>query len=223
MKHVFSVQFEISLKFSTELPDISDYIFKKEGTAKFFGNKPIMTPDKNAFFLANEGKNTLSLVSLPNVPDVNIPNGIVLSVEHNYNSENYTDIVNLFIDYVEYIKNKLKINAKKIGSVFLYEDKSLENSFDILKRYVKPSLDDDALDDDSFHGGNFRFLYKKRLKKECPVNLVITLSTESEKNIKILVDVNSDNIDSISSDLIKEISMYSNEFANNRLRRLIQI
>ncbi|WP_432718911.1 hypothetical protein [Pectinatus frisingensis] len=54
IKHIFSAQFEISLKFSTKINEISDYLFRKKETTDFFGNTPFISPDKNAFFLMKQ-------------------------------------------------------------------------------------------------------------------------------------------------------------------------
>lgn len=217
MQHVFSAQLGVSLKFSSKLEDIADKIFQKKGIRTFFGNQPILTPDKKAFFLNASEKNNLSLVYLqmPPIPQPTgnnavFPNGIILTMQNEMSSDLnlYNDLKDLFVFCIDIIKAELDVSVEKIGSVFTEFRKMDDPSKFLDSGIVQPFLKDDT-----FFGGNFRFVYRHQsVTSHTPFNISIAFNMDDPPTLIIVSDINSQPSDNISDDELLEILDYAKTF-----------
>ncbi|WP_196600545.1 hypothetical protein [Pectinatus frisingensis] len=215
MKHTFSVQFNMSLKFSDKLADIGDAIMGEKTTRNIFGYNPVISPEKTAFSLTKNENQLVIFIAPIFINNSQRPvNNIILSLTHK--SDNFvipSDFNVSFLECINIFKTTLNIGIEKIGSV--YTDLVLkENSISYLQKYVTPFLNNITF---PFNGGNFRFLYKKALKS-IGVNIGITFQTEQNDSFSYLIDINSDknqpeNI--IDKNEIQEILDFSNTFTKN--------
>lgn len=216
MQHFFGIDIGTSFEFQDKIRTIGQQISQKKAARMYFGNRPFVTPEKNAFFLKKDEENEIVLINIEGTKPM-----INLTVRHNQESKgSFDEITKLTQEISEIICNQLGVEIMKIGSVFeIISD--VNDRFQVYQDKFVPSL----LPKLTAVGGFTRYIYEitiPKINKECYINIDIDVNRTAEK-ILIKLDINNKDIHigMVPGEVIG-IGEYSFDFLYNELNVLLK-